>query len=204
VKKHFGSIVLIFMIFLTVIAGYMIIRYYYTKKTVKSFTRLETIQTRDHGDISVERYYKNGKNIKALGFYKDGSKKSEYYVNDDEGLSTKYITYYPNGQIENRMERWVEGPENHYIDEEFLPDGRLRKREGTKISRWEYYDDDGNPTLMYVRDGERIVETLFYPGGKKQEECEYLSGKRDGKLTEWDSTGVVTKIELYKNGIRTQ
>jgi antitoxin component YwqK of YwqJK toxin-antitoxin module len=43
---------------------------------------------------------------------------------------------------------------------------------------------------------------MFYPGSKKQEESEYLNGKRDGRWQQWDTTGHQIRNEVYKDGVK--
>ncbi len=203
-KQQWGTVLLLGMIFCSVVAGYLIVRTTVTKKKIENYTSLETIHSLKYGDISVERYYRNGKNVKAFGFYKDGSLKSEFYLTDNSGNASKYISYYPNKQIETRSLKWMEGPVKHFLYEEFFEDGRTRRREGTNVSTWEYYDENGDPTMMYLRNGERITEVLFFPGAKKQEESEFFNGKRDGKWIQWDTSGRKTRDEAYKNGIKIE
>ncbi len=202
-KKHFGAIVMLVLIFFMVVAGILFVRSYNAVKKNKLITKIETAQS-IHGEISVERYYKNGKYVKALGFYRNGMKKSEFYINDDEGLTTKYISYYPNGQVENKWERWVEAGDQHYLTEEFHPIGKLRKREGSKLLLWEYYDDDGHLTLTYELQGDKSIETMFHANGNKLEQSEYFKGVKQGRVMKWDSNGVVTAIEMYESGNRVQ
>ena len=77
-KQQAGTVLLLAMIFVSVIFGYLIIRTTYSKKHIENFTALETIHSLEYGDISVERYFRNGQNVKAFGFYKDGTMKSEF------------------------------------------------------------------------------------------------------------------------------
>ena len=190
------------MIFISVVFGYLIVRTAYSKKHIENYTALETIHSAEYGDISVERYYRNGTNVKAFGFYKDGTMKSEFYLTDNSGYSSKYICYYPNKQIETRSMKWIEGETRQYLYEEFFINGKTRRREGTKIAKWEYYDENADPTLFYLRNGDRVTEVMFYPGSRKQEESDYLKGKRDGKWFQWDSTGKQIRSEIYKEGVK--
>ena len=200
--KQAGTILLLFMIFCSVVFGYLIIRSTYKKTNIMNYTSLETIHSLEYGDISVERYYRNGAAVKAFGFYRDGTMKSEFYLTDKTGYSSKFISYYPNRQIETRSLKWIEGDVKHYLYEEFFEGGMVRRREGTKVPKWEYYDDNGDPTLFYLKDGEKVTEILFYPGAKKQEESDYYKGKRNGKWVQWDTTGHIVRNELYKDGVK--
>lgn len=202
--KQAGTILLLFMIFVSTVFGYLIIRTTYSKKHIENYTALETIHTLEYGDISMERYYRNGTNVKAFGFFRDGSLKSEFYVTDNSGYSSKFISYYPNRQIETRSLKWIEGATKHYLYEEFFEDGRTRRREGTKVPQWEYYDEIGDPTLFYIHSGDRITELMFYPGSKKQDESDYVNGKRDGRWNQWDTLGHQTRKEVYKSGIKVE
>ena len=201
-KLQKGSIVLLIIIFIVIVAGSITVNMLYAKKHVKNKTIFETVNSKKHGEISYERYYSNGKNTRALGFYKDGSLKSEYYLMDNTGTSFKFISYYPNKKMETRSLNWVENGERQYLYEEYFEDGRIRKREGSQLLKWEYYDENGEPTVIYLRGGNRTTETSYYPGWKRQEESEYLNNKRDGHWIQWDTTGNVTKNEEYKDGIR--
>ena len=102
----------------------------------------------------------------------------------------------------NRSFKWIENNENHYLYEEFFETGKARRREGTQVRKWEYYDEQGDPTLFYIHNGDRITEIMFYHGSKKQEESDYLNGTRDGKWFQWDSTGKMTRNEIYQKGIK--
>lgn len=201
-KQQAGTVLLLAMIFISVVFGYLTVRTAFSKKHIENYTALETIHSLEYGDISVERYYRNGKNVKAFGFYKDGTLKSEFYLTDNTGYSSKYISYYPNKQIETRSLKWMEGEVKQSLYEEFFENGKTRRREGTKVLKWEYYDENGEPTLFYLRNGDRITEVTFYPGGKKQDESDFNSGKRDGKWFQWDSTGRQIRNEIYKNGVK--
>ena len=201
-KQKASTVLLLAMIFVSVVYGYLIVRSAYSKKHIENYTALETIHSLEYGDISVERYYRNGKNVKAFGFYKDGTLKSEFYATDNTGYSSKYISYDPDKKIETRSLKWFEGEVKHYLYEEYFPNGKPRRREGTKLSKWEYYDENGEPTLFYLRNGERITEVTFFPGSRKQEESDFYKGKRDGKWVQWDTTGKQTRNEIYQNGVK--
>ncbi len=200
--KQAGTILLLVMIFCSVVFGYLIVQSTYKKKNVPNYTKLETIHSLQYGDISVERYYRNGANVKAFGFYKDGSMKSEFYLTDNTGYSSKFISYFPNRQIETKSIKWIEGDVKHFIYEEYFENGKTRRREGSKIDKWEYYDEIGELTMINLHDGDRTTETMFFPGGRKQDESEFLKGQRDGHWYQWDSSGTQTKNELYTNGVK--
>ena len=201
-KLQTSTILLLFMIFVSVVVGALIIQTAYSKKNTQNFNLLGTVQSLKYGEISMERYYRNGNNVKAFGFYQDGKMKSEYYLTDNTGYSSKYISYYPNRQIEMKYLRWIEQGVKHYLEEEYFEDGRVRRREGTKVNRWEYYDDKGDPTVIYQRDGDRVKETSYFSGWKKQEEADFINDVRDGNWIQWDTSGVVTRNEIYKNGVK--
>ncbi|MFA6456006.1 MAG: hypothetical protein WCW40_04225 [Bacteroidota bacterium] len=201
-KLHTGTVILLCMIFISVVAGVLIVKTTYRKKHIENYTALETVHSLEYGDISMERYYRNGMNVKAFGYYKDGTLKSEYYVTDNAATSSKYITYYPDKKIETRSLKWMEGDSSHFLYEEYFPNGKIRRREGSKVSTWEYYDENGDPTVFYYRNGSRVTEVMFYSGGKKQDESDYNGGKRDGKWLQWDSTGNQIRSEMYTNGMK--
>lgn len=200
--KQAGTVLLLFMIFCSVVIGYLIVESTYKKKNITNYAKLETIHSLEYGDISVERYYRNGANVKAFGFYKDGTMKSEFYVTDNTGYSSKYISYYPNKQIETRSLKWMEKDEKHFLYEEFFENGNVRRREGSKIPKWEYYDENGELTVITLHNGDRTMEMMFYPGGQKQEESDYRAGKRDGKWFQWNVAGRQTRNEIYKDGVK--
>jgi antitoxin component YwqK of YwqJK toxin-antitoxin module len=201
-KLQKTTILLLFMIFISVVVGFLFIQTTYAKKGMQNYNLLGTVQSLKYGEISMERYYRNGNNVKAFGFYQDGKMKSEYYLTDNSGYSSKYISYYPNRQIEAKYLRWIEQGTKHYLEEEFFEDGRLRKREGSKVNMWEYYDDKGDPTVIYQRNGDRVKETSYYSGWKKQEEAEFINDVRDGIWIQWDTVGTMVRNEFYKNGVK--
>jgi antitoxin component YwqK of YwqJK toxin-antitoxin module len=201
-KIQAGTLILLFMIFISVVTGYLIVDTTYKKKNKDNYKKQEVIHTIEYGDISLERYYRNGMNVKAFGYYKDGSLKSEYYVTDKSGNSSKFVSYYPNRQVETHSMSWIEDGKKQFLYEEYFPNGKVRRREGSQIPNWEYYDENGDPTVFYLKQGERTTETMFYPGGKKHDESEYLSGKRDGKWIQWDTAGVMIRNEVYDEGVK--
>lgn len=201
-KNQTGTVILLFMIFVSVVAGFLIVNTTYKKKNKDNYRKLETIHTVEYGDISLERYYRNGVNVKAFGYYKDGTLKSEYYVTDKLGNSSKFVSYYPNRQVETNSSSWLENGVKHFLYEEYFPNGKVRRREGSQIPKWEYYDENGDPTVFYIKDSNRTTEIMFYPGSKKQEESEYLNGKRDGRWQQWDTTGHQIRNEVYKDGVK--
>ncbi len=199
-KNQTGTIILLFMIFVAVVAGYIVVNTAYKKKSADTYKKMETVHTREYGDISLERYYRNGLNVKAFGYYKDGSLKSEYYVTDRDGNSSKYVSYYPNRQIETNSMYWLEDGKKQFIYEEFFENGNVRRREGSQIPKWEYYDENGDPTVFYIKGGDRTTEIMFHPGSRRADESEYLNGVRDGKWQQWDTAGVLIRDELYDAG----
>ncbi len=201
-KLQKTTILLLFMIFVSVVFGFLIIQTTYAKKSSQNYNLLGTVQSLKYGEISMERYYRNGNNVKAFGFYQDGKMKSEYYLTDNSGYSSKYISYFPNRQIEAKYLRWIEQGTKHYLEEEYFEDGRLRRREGTKVNTWEYYDDHGDPTVIYLRDGDRVKETSYYARWKRQEEADFINDVRDGNWIQWDTSGTVIRNEVYKNGVK--
>jgi antitoxin component YwqK of YwqJK toxin-antitoxin module len=201
-KLQKTTILLLFMIFISVVAGVLIVQTSYAKKIPQNYNVLGTMQSVKYGEISMERYYRNGNNVKAFGFYQDGKMKSEYYLTDNSGYSSKYVSYYPNRQIEAKYLRWIERGTKQYLDEEYFEDGRLRRREGTKVNRWEYYDDNGDPTVIYQRNGDSIKEISYYSGWKKQEEAEFINDIRNGSWIQWDSSGKEIRNEVYTNGVK--
>lgn len=203
-KLQTGTVILLGMIFISVVAGYLVVNTTYKKKHKDNYTKQETIHTLEYGDLKMERYYRNGVNVKAFGYYKDGSLKSEYYVTDKAGTSTKFVSYYPNHQVETHSMIWIEDGTRQFLYEEFFKDGKVRRREGSQIPKWEYYDENGDPTVFYLKDGDRTTEVMFFPGGKKQDESDYRSGIRDGRWLQWDTTGHVIRDEKYKDGAKVQ
>lgn len=203
-KLQAGTVILLSMIFVSVVAGYLVVNTTYKKKNKENYKKLETIHTVEYGDISLERFYRNGLNVKAFGYYKDGSLKSEYYVTDKLGNSSKFVSYYPNQQVEIHSMSWLEEGKKHFLYEEYFPDGTVKRREGSQIPKWEYYDEQGDPTVFYLKDGERTTEVMFFPGSRKQDESDYFNGKRDGRWQQWDSTGRQTRDELYKEGVKVR
>jgi antitoxin component YwqK of YwqJK toxin-antitoxin module len=203
-KIQSGTVILLAMIFIAVVTGYLVVNTAYKKKNPDQYKQLETLHTREYGDISLERYYRNGMNVKAFGYYKDGTLKSEYYVTDQSGNASKYISYYPNRQVETNSITWLENGKKQFVYEEYFPDGTVRRREGSQIPKWEYYDENGDPTVFYLKDGERTTEIMYFPGSRKQEESDYLNGIRDGRWQQWDSTGRQTRDEVYKDGVKVR
>ncbi|MBW7887535.1 MAG: hypothetical protein H3C35_04120 [Bacteroidetes bacterium] len=199
-KLHITSVLLLIIIFLTVVGGFLFVRNISQRNHMKNTISLETERSVAYGDISVERYFRNGKTVKALGFYRNGVKKSEYYVTDSSGKSYQYISYFPNGNKKNQIEQWVENGQIQYYEEEYYENGHLKKKEGTQIRQWEYYDEDGRPTMFIVNDQTKTTEIVFYPNGKIQYQAEYFNGKLNGMWKKWDSLGNVTSEEVYKNG----
>lgn len=201
-KLQKTTILLLFMIFVSVVFGFLIIQTTYAKKSSQNYNLLGTVQSLKYGEISMERYYRNGNNVKAFGFYQDGKMKSEYYLTDNSGYSSKYISYYPNKQIETKYLRWIEQGTKHYLDEEYFEDGKVKKREGSKVNKWEYYDDKGDPTVIYFRDGSRVKQISYFAGWKIQEESDFVNDVREGNWIQRDTAGTVIRNEVYKNGVK--
>lgn len=199
-KLQTGTVILLTMIFVAVVAGYLVVNTAYKKKNADNYKKLETIHTVEYGDISLERYYRNGLNVKAFGYYKDGTLKSEYYLTDKSGNSSKYVSYFPNRQIETHSMSWLENGKKEFFYEEFFPNGKVRRREGSQIPKWEYYDENGDPTVFYFKEGDMTTEVMYYPGGRKQDESEYRSNLRNGRWQQWDTTGRLTRDEVYRDG----
>lgn len=199
-KLHATSVLLLIVIFLLVVGGFLYVSKLSEKSHKRNTTSFETQHTLEYGDISVERYYRNGKTVKALGFYKDGTKKSEYYITDSAGTAYQYISYFPNGVVKSHIEQWMKNGSVQYYEEAHYENGNLKKKEGSAIRQWEYYDEDGKPTMFIVNDQNKTTETMFYPNGKIQYTAEYFSGKLNGMWKKWDSLGNIISEEVYKNG----
>ena len=199
-KLHPTSIILLFVIFATVIVGFFLIKNTFSKKYGRSVNRLETQHNVEYGDISVERYYRDGKTIKALGFYQNGNKKSEYYVTDSSGMAYQLILYYPNGQRRSYREQWLENNAVQYYEEQYYEDSILKKKEGSKVHQWEYYDEYGKPTLYIINDSLLTTEIMFHPNGNKRYKVEYVDGKLNGLWMKWDENGNLLSQDLYKDG----
>lgn len=89
-----------------------------------------------------------------------------------------FITYYSNDKIQ-----------------------MIGKMKGNKnVGEWKYYFQDGSleTTGFYDNDIPTGKWTWYYPNGKVVEEGNYLNGKREGEWKNYDSTGLLDIIRVYK------
>jgi len=157
-----------------------------------------------YSDIFKKYNFKNGKlNGKTYTFHDDGSHRSIGTYKD--GNLQHYISYFPNGQIE----------EEKIYDEQGKKHGKAiaYNKEGQIVEEAYYEHGFYHGKKTEINDnGYKVVETYnqgslegeyqrFYPNGNKQEEGEYdTDHKKNGKWTTWYENENIKMVVHYLNG----
>ncbi len=159
-----------------------------------------------HGE--VKQFHRNGK-PKHVGYFKYGIQDSAF------------TSYYENGQIQEQGE-FAQLPDSILL-QPYKYWQQLDYIEPTKIGKWNYFHDDGNPqmTLEYkigdekeyllsywnkkneqtVINGNGTLKEL-YSSNKPKIEKHYNKGLLNGKYTEWNANGSVRMEGSYVNGLK--
>ncbi len=164
----------------------------------------KTIFSPEHGDLTVEEYWVRKKLVHSTWYYGNGNKYTEEFYFDNDTLRSRYIRYFPDGNLQSRVDYWggEHGNEEMY-EERYYNNGRLLAKTGTATDRNELYYEDGKPwTLVVFMNRDKREEHYWHSNGRHLDESYWKNGKRHGKWIQRDSTGTVTRNEVYRNGIK--
>ncbi|MCC6570713.1 MAG: hypothetical protein IT274_03730 [Chitinophagales bacterium] len=142
---------------------------------------------------TIIRYYENGKI-------------NEKFTSLDDKFQGEYESYDEDGSWKMRTYRndTLHGPTTEYI----IDSGKViiivgQYANGNETGLWKWLDKDSvlYQTAIYdngVCNGEYLK---YYTTGQIKEKATMINGDYEGELTYFDEKGIVTKVELYKNGI---
>jgi uncharacterized protein len=178
------------------------------------------------GKIREVTEYKDGeKNGIHTENFPNGRKKSEETIKDGN-LDGHAINYYSNGITES--EGWTEdgkanGYWNYYdelgnlINTSYVVDGELSgfKTEyypnGVKSIEKKFYKGILEEVKQFDSTGKLLIYDSFprfsgkflllYPNGSKMQECNYVNGLFEGRLTQYYFDGSIEYIQYYKGGL---
>ena len=157
-----------------------------------------------YSDIFKKYNFKNGKlNGKTYSFHDDGAHRSISTYKD--GIFQHYISYFPNGQIEEERTYDEQGKkhgkaviynkEGEVVEDAYFEHGYYHGKK-TEIN------DSGYKQVETYNHGSLKGEYLrFYPNNQKLEEGIYdTNQKKDGKWTTWYENGKIKTVDHYLNG----
>lgn len=164
----------------------------------------KTITTPEYGDLTVEEYWVRKKLVRSTWYYGNGNKFTEELYFDNDTVRSRYVRYFPDGKLQSRVDYWGGEHGNEEIYEErYYNNGRLMARTGTATDRNELFYEDGKPwTLVAFTNRDKREEHYWHSNGQHLDESYWKNGNRHGKWIQRDSTGKVTRNELYRNGIK--
>jgi antitoxin component YwqK of YwqJK toxin-antitoxin module len=86
----------------------------------------------------------------------------------------------------------------YYPDDKIQMIGKMKENKNN--GEWKYYFPDGSleTSGYFENDIPTGKWTWFYPNGKVVEEGNYVLGKREGEWNNYDSTGKLDIVRLYK------
>ncbi|TAL57130.1 MAG: hypothetical protein EPN85_14565 [Bacteroidetes bacterium] len=151
-------------------------------------------------------YYEDG-SIKKTGTYLEGLAEGTHKEYSPEGKITHAKIYREGNLIGEGLMDEAGNQQGSWTEYHFA--GQIKARgvydNGTRTGEWIFYHPNGKTEQKGKYDKKGKPQSLwqwFYDNGKLLREENYLNGKREGALTEWNDSGrVITKGE-YVDGLK--